>query len=97
MVITMSAPVGNQFWKQRSRHGAKAIMESPQAFYEAAVEYFEWIEKNPLVSEKVTFNAFGKENRAKIYHPHAMTIWGICCFMELLVQRGMSGKNPGRI
>jgi hypothetical protein len=82
-VTVMSFQPGNQFWKQRSKHGAERIMKDPTAFYEAAVEYFEWIDQNPLMSEKVSFDKRGNENRATIYHPHAMTIWGICCYMGI--------------
>ncbi len=57
-------------------------MESPQAFYEAAVEYFEWVRNNPLEEEKVGFTATGVK-RATVYHPRAMTIWGISCFMGI--------------
>lgn len=37
----MSAPVGNQFWKLRSKHGRDLIFSSPSILWEACVEYFE--------------------------------------------------------
>lgn len=37
----MAAPVKNQFWKLRSKHGRDKIFESPEMLWEAACEYFE--------------------------------------------------------
>lgn len=60
------------------------IMENADALFEACTEYFKWIEENPLTSEKVSFDKFGNEQRATIYHPHAMTIWGICIYLGIV-------------
>jgi hypothetical protein len=43
------APNGNQFWKLRSVHGRGKLFESPDALWDAACEYFEWCENNPLM------------------------------------------------
>lgn len=75
---------GNQFWKARTKHGMDSIMKDPSVLYAACVEYFEWIDKNPLTSEKVSFDKDGCENRATIYHPHAMTIWGLSSFLGIV-------------
>ena len=45
----MAAPEGNQFWKLRSKHGRDKIFTDPQHLWEAACEYFEWCEANPLM------------------------------------------------
>lgn len=74
---------GNEFWKQRSTIGAKQIMESPEKLYEACLEYFKYIEENPLQSEKVGFSK-GRVQRAIVTHPRAMTIWGISCFLGIV-------------
>jgi hypothetical protein len=44
----MGAPKGNQFWKQRSRHGRNVIFKTPEALFQVASEYFEWCDKHPL-------------------------------------------------
>lgn len=44
----MGAPAGNQFWKLRSKHGRDKNFESPDALWNAAVEYFEWCDANPF-------------------------------------------------
>lgn len=45
----MGAPVGNQFWKQRSKHGRDKIFEKPEYLWEAAMEYFQWCDENALI------------------------------------------------
>jgi hypothetical protein len=44
----MAAPIGNQFWKQRSKHGRDKIFSSPEILWEEACKYFEWCDENPL-------------------------------------------------
>lgn len=43
----MAAPRGNQFWKQRSKHGRNTLFANAEALWEAAREYFEWCDNNP--------------------------------------------------
>lgn len=45
----MAAPVGNQFWKLRSKHGRDKLFSTPEALWEAACEYFDWCDANPLI------------------------------------------------
>src|SRR5690606_5967831 len=44
----MAAPKGNQFWKLRSKHGRDKIFSSPEMLWEAACEYFDHSDNNPL-------------------------------------------------
>ena len=46
----MAAPKGNRFWEVRSKHGRDKAFESPEILWEAACEYFEWCEDNPLMA-----------------------------------------------
>src|SRR5690606_112181 len=61
----MAAPIGNQFWKLRSKHGRDLIFSSPEVLWEACVEYFEatdqrvwvkkdWVGKDALEVERKT-------------------------------------------
>jgi len=43
----MPAPAGNQFWKLRSKHGRDKLFATPDLLWEAACEYFEWVDTNP--------------------------------------------------
>lgn len=73
---------GNQFWKARSQHGRHKIFATPEILWAACCDYFEWIEENPLIEEKV-FHAAGIITRANVYHPRAMSITGICKFIGI--------------
>lgn len=80
-----AAPVGNQFWKARSSHGRNPIFASPDALWEAACEYFEWAETHPLLEEKV-FNGKDGIIRATVSKMRAMTIGGLCLFIDISQQ-----------
>lgn len=81
----MAAPKGNQFWKARSTHGRSPIFATPDAMWEAACEYFDWVETNPLWEDRlVTFQGFAKhEPVAKM---RAMTVAGLCLFLDISQQ-----------
>lgn len=76
----MAAPTGNKFWELRSTHGRKKLFETPQLLWQAAVEYFEWCEENPLQEEKV-FNYQGEIVRASVNKIRAMTLSGLCFYL----------------
>lgn len=48
----MPAPKGNQFWKIRSKHGRDKLFKSPKLLMQAAIEYFEWCDKNPWIKKE---------------------------------------------
>ena len=80
--MTLGAPLGNQFWKARSSHGRKPIFASPDELWKACVEYFEWVEANPLKEEKL-FSYQGEVTRDSISKMRAMTICGMCLFLDI--------------
>lgn len=74
----MGAPIGNRFWELRSKHGRDRLFETPELMWEAAVEYFEWCEKNPLL--EVDFR--GKDAKmVKLPKMRAFTIHGLCLYL----------------
>ena len=73
---------GNQFWKARSKHGRDKIFATPAALRDAAEEYFEWIEQNPLREEKI-FQYQGAVVGGSISKMRAMTITGLCRFLHI--------------
>lgn len=75
----MGAPSGNQFWKLRSKHGRDKLFETPQLMWEAACEYFEWCENNPLI--EVDFK--GKDaKRVEMPKMRAFTLIGLCIYLD---------------
>lgn len=74
--------IGNQFWKARSSHGRKPIFESPEQLWNAANEYFEWVDANPLYESK-PFAYKGTVAIKNLPKMRAMTIDGLCIFLDI--------------
>jgi len=74
----MGAPKGNQFWKLRSKHGRDKLFKTPDLLWQAACEYFEWCEDNPIYAEdnKGTKNV----NMVKFNRP--FTLKGFCIYCD---------------
>jgi len=81
----MAAPVGNQFWRQRSSHGRKPIFASPEELWDACVEYFDWVEANPL-KEAQAFAYQGQVTIQPLDKMRAMTVAGLCIFLDISQQ-----------
>ena len=77
----MAAPKGNQFWKLRSKHGRGKLFATPQLLWEAACEYFEWCENNPLKEVK-GFAFQGKVTKEEFPKMRAMTMDGLCFYLH---------------
>jgi len=72
----MAATKGNQFWRQRATHGRDKIFKTPELMLEAAFDYFQWVEDNPLTKAIVYQGAVaGNEDLMR-----AMTIKGLCIY-----------------
>ena len=78
----MPAPKGNQFWKVRAQHGRKKIFSNPDVLWDCCTQYFEWVDENPLKEQKV-FHTDGKITHADITKMRAMTIGGLCIFLDI--------------
>ncbi len=72
---------GNQFWKLRSKHGRDKLFATPQLLWEAACEYFQWVQDNPLYETKV-FNYQGIITSTEVPVMRAMTMRGLCFFLN---------------
>lgn len=78
----MPAPKGNRFWEARSSHGRDPIFESSEQLWEACLEYFQWVEDNPLWEDK-PFNYQGTVVTNTVAKMRAMTIGGLCIFLDI--------------
>lgn len=72
---------GNQFWKARSTHGRDTLFASPSLLWEAACEYFQWCDDNPLYEEK-GFAFQGVVTKEKFAKLRAYTMSGLCLFLD---------------
>lgn len=73
---------GNRFWEARSSHGRNPKFETPEDLWAACVEYFEWVEANPLYEAKA-FAHQGNVTVANLPKMRAMTIAGLCLFLDI--------------
>lgn len=88
----MAAPLGNQFWKARTKHGRDKLFASAELLWEACEEYFQWVEDNPLMEEK-GFAFQGIVTKEKFSKMRAMTIDGICLFLDIAQQTWFRWKT----
>lgn len=73
---------GNNYWTMRKRHGRKMAFESSEALWNKCVEYFEWIEANPLKESKLV-SYQGESKLQEVPRMRAMTIEGLCLFIGI--------------
>ena len=74
----MGAPKGNQFWKLRAKHGRDKLFATPELLWEAACEYFEWCEQNPILKQDFK----GKDADLVNYELDIpFTLTGLCLYL----------------
>lgn len=73
---------GNRFWERRSSHGRKPIFKSPEALWNAATEYFQWSEDNPIMESKPVM-VDGKPQLQEVPKHRMLTIQGLCIFLDI--------------
>ena len=78
----MAPPKGNRFWEARSSHGRKPKFKSPEDLWSACVEYFDWVEENPLHTSELVKHQ-GEAKVATLPKMRAMTINGLCIFLDI--------------
>jgi hypothetical protein len=88
--------VGNQFWKARAKHGRDKLFETPELLWEAACEYFQWCDENPLPEEKA-FAYQGAIYKDTISKLRAYTMGGLCLFLDCTEDYFRSFKSQDRV
>lgn len=87
---------GNQFWKQRAKHGRDKLFATPELLWEAATEYFEWCDANPLKEQKA-FAFQGTVKKSSINKMRAYTLGGLCLYLDCNEAYFRSFKSQERI
>jgi len=90
----MAAEIGNKLWKRRKKHGRNYKFDDAEKLWEMCVEYFEWVENNPLQEEKV-FQFQGEVIRTTVNKMRAMTKNGLCCYIGITDSTWDSYKQRG--
>lgn len=79
----MAAPKGNKFWQLRSKHGRDKLFKTPDLMWQAACEYFEWCDNNPLMETVV----HGKDSTIiQLPKMRPYTIHGLCSYLDCNTQ-----------
>jgi len=76
------APLGNQFWKQRSSHGRKPTFADGETLWAACEEYFDWVHDNPLQADNV-ISYEGVATHEPLDKMRAMTLDGLYIFLDI--------------
>lgn len=90
----MASPEGNKFWEARSSHGRKPKFETAEDLWSACLEYFQWVEENPLYEAK-PFSFQGESWVEPVPKMRAMTIDGLCIFLDITDQTLYNYKERG--
>ena len=77
----MGAPLGNKFWKLRSKHGRDKLFATPELLWEAACEYFQWCEDHPLYETR-GFAYQGVVTKEVFPKMRAMTLSQLCFYLH---------------
>lgn len=75
--------MGNSAWKARSSHGRKPIWTDPQVLYDSCLEYFDWVEENPLYEYRPVQSG-GNHKMVKVPKMRAMTLGGLFVFLGIV-------------
>lgn len=73
---------GARFWEARSSAGRSPKFEDAETLRACCVEYFDWVDDNPLEEEKL-FSYEGKIVRGNTAKMQAMTLVGLCLFLNI--------------
>lgn len=104
----MPAPKGNQFWKLRSSHGRDKLFETPELLWQAACEYFDWCDRNPLmeveqakgvakpVKDKKTGRLKWPPNLIELPKMRPYTLHGLCLYLDCNTAYFRSFKSQER-
>lgn len=81
----MAAPIGNEYYKLRSKDGRDKKFETPEELMDAANLYFEWVLDNPFKEDNI-FHAQGKITHGDTDKMRPMNLEGLCNFIDLSVR-----------
>jgi len=74
----MAAPVGNEFWKLRFKHGRDKLFSTPETLWQIALDYFQWCEDNPIIAQ----DNKGTKNVNEVKFKRPFTLKGFCIYCD---------------
>lgn len=78
----MTAPKGNEYWKNRSKHGRDKLFATPGLMWQAACEYFEWCNKHPWIKNDVVKGGDSAGTPLKTPTQRPFTLSGLCFYLH---------------
>ncbi len=87
----MPAPKHNEYWKKRKSHGPKPLWSDPETLRKDCIDYFEWVEANPLYEERL-FTYKGKVISGQLKKMRAMTLTGLCIHLGISLDTWLNYK-----
>ncbi len=84
---------GNRFWEARSTAGPKPKFANPDDLWAVCAEYFNWVYDNPIISIELAKHQ-GDAKQVKVPKMQAMTIGGLCIFLDIDQSTWRSWRNP---
>lgn len=76
----VDASMGNEWWKNRAKHGRDKLFEDPELLWEAACEYFKWSMDNPLKESRLA-SVKGYPTVVQLSKIRAFTLKGLCLYL----------------
>jgi hypothetical protein len=62
----MGAPIGNNFWENRTKHGRDREIKDPKELIQLFNDYIKWVEDNPLYKSDAKVVSIGSGYGSKI-------------------------------
>lgn len=81
----MAAPIGNEYWKLRSKDGRDKEFDTPEDLFKACNEYFEWCQENPLKEQQIIKYKDSYE-KIDIDKMRPFTLHGLCNFIDISIE-----------
>ena len=75
----MAAPLGNNYWELRSKHGRDKLFSTPELMWEACVEYFQWVDLNNVEKEDYVGKDADRVLR-QLQRPYSLS--GLCVYLD---------------
>ncbi len=89
----MGAPLKNNFWTLRSKHGRDKIFSDPIVLLEAVSEYFEHVDANPWHKNEAIKGGDAAGTIVPIPTQQPYTLKGLCNFLDIGYNTWISYKE----
>jgi hypothetical protein len=79
----MAAPLNNNFWTLRSKHGRDKVFSNPVVLLDAVSEFFEYVDANPWFKNEAIKGGDKAGEIVKLPTQQPYTLKGLCHFLDI--------------